>query len=29
MNILLEYRLSSSKTRDSLIVSVNLTGEVG
>jgi len=29
LNILLEYRLSSSKTRDSLMVSVNLTGEVG
>ena len=28
LNILLEYRLSSSKTRDSLMVSVNLTGEV-
>ena len=29
LNIFLEYRLSSSKTRDSLMVSVNLTGEVG
>ncbi len=29
LNILLEYRLSSSRTRDSLNFSVNLTGEVG
>ena len=29
LNVLLEYRLSSSQTRDSLIFSVNLTGEVG
>jgi Bacteriophage baseplate protein W len=29
LNILLEYRLSSSKLRDSLIFSVNLTGEGG
>lgn len=28
LNVLLEYRLSSSQTRDSLIFSVNLTGEV-
>jgi Bacteriophage baseplate protein W len=29
LNILLEYRLGSSMTRDSLIFSVNLTGEAG
>jgi phage baseplate assembly protein W len=29
LNVLLEYRLSSSQTRDSLIFSVNMTGEVG
>lgn len=29
LNILLEYRLSSSNTRDSLMFSVNLTGEAG
>jgi len=29
LNILLEYRLSSSKLRDGLIFSMNLTGEAG
>lgn len=29
LNVVLEYRLTSSKTRDSLNFSVNLTGEVG
>jgi hypothetical protein len=28
LNILLEYRMSSSNTKDSLMFSVNLTGEV-